>query len=229
MNTLRIISLITGLALIALLGACAPYNPNHSVPEPPLPRPDPEPVNLSVPPRSGAIFSANNHRPLFENRRARMPGDVLTIKIVEKTKATKKSNSSIDRQGSTESSLSALPFAKATSLGKLSVGGTSANSFDGKGATGSDNDFNGQITVSVVQVMRNGNLVVAGEKQVGLNGNVDVLRFNGVVNPSTILPDNSVLSTLVADARLDYNGRGTIKETQAMGWLARFFLNFLPI
>jgi flagellar L-ring protein precursor FlgH len=220
---------IVVVTLAALISACAPYNPEFTVPEPPLPRPDPEPVNLAPPPKSGAIFSVSNHRPLFENRRARMPGDVLTIKIVEKTSASKTSNSSIDRQGSSEGSITALPFMKEGTLGKLGISGESANTFAGKGATDSNNDFNGQITVTVAQVMRNGNLVVAGEKQVGLNGNVDILRFHGVVNPSTILPDNSVLSSRVADARLDYSGRGQIKETQTMGWLSRFFLSFLPI
>ena len=215
--------------LLLLLPACAPYNPQAGVVEAVAPRPEPVQQVASQPPTAGAIYAASSHRPLFENRRARLVGDVLTIVISEKTSASKSTKSSINRSGSVDSNITSLPILKQSTLGKLGISGSSNNQFDGQGETGSDNDFTGQITVTVRQVMRNGSLVVAGQKQVGLNGNVDVLRFSGLVNPSTILPDNSVLSSRVADARLDFNGRGQIKDAQVMGWLSRFFLNFLPI
>ncbi|MGE3927530.1 MAG: flagellar basal body L-ring protein FlgH, partial [Lautropia sp.] len=98
-----------------------------------------------------------------------------------------------------------------------------------KGATGSDNQFAGTITVTVVEVLPNGNLVVAGEKQVGINQNLESLRFAGVVNPATIRPNNIVSSTQVADARMQVRGRGDIDKAQTTGWLTRFFLSFLPI
>lgn len=223
---------VIGLLMVlmsGLLPACASYNPQAGVVEAPTPRPEPEIIVAMAPPTMGAIFSAGTHRPLFENRRARLIGDVITVDISEKTSASKSTKSSINRTGAIDSTITGLPFLKQSTLGKFGVGGSSNNKFDGQGATGSDNDFTGQITVTVVQVMQNGNLVVAGQKQVGLNGNVDVLKFSGIVNPSTILPDNSVLSSKVADARLDFNGRGQIKEAQIMGWLSRFFLSFLPI
>lgn len=214
---------------VTVLSACAPYNPQAGVPEAPQPRPEPIAIVDAKPPTMGAIYSVSSHRPLFENRRARLVGDVLTIKISEKTSASKSTKSSINRTGTMESNIGKLPLLKESTLGKLGVSGSSNNQFNGKGETGSDNDFTGQITVVVQQVMRNGNLVVSGQKQIGLNGNVDVLKFSGLVNPSTILPDNTVSSALVADARLDFNGRGQIKEAQVMGWLSRFFLSFLPI
>ena len=83
--------------------------------------------------------------------------------------------------------------------------------------------------MTVVEVLPNGNLVVAGEKQVGINQNLESLKFAGVVNPATILPGNSVSSTQVADARMQVRGRGDIDKTQTTGWLTRFFLSFLPI
>jgi len=98
-----------------------------------------------------------------------------------------------------------------------------------KGATGADNAFAGTITVTVVETLPNGNLVVSGEKQVGINQNVEVLRFSGVVNPATVLPGNLVSSTQVADARLEVRGRGDIDQAQTVGWLAKFFLSFMPI
>lgn len=181
------------------------------------------------PPKSGAIYASNNFRPLFENRRARHPGDVLLIKIAEKTSASQRSNSSISKSGSLNGSISALPFVSAGDLAKTTLGGSSQNQFEGQGETGTDNLFSGDITVTVIEVLGNGNLHVAGEKQVGLNGNVDVLRFSGIVSPDSISPTNEVISSKVADARLDFRGRGQNGEAQMMGWLSRFFLNFLPI
>ena len=113
--------------------------------------------------------------------------------------------------------------------GKLAINGSSGNAFEGKGATGSDNLFSGTITVTVVEVLPNGNLVVAGEKQVGINQNIESLRFAGVVSPINILPGNFVSSTQVADARMQVRGKGDIDRAQTTGWLSRFFLSFLPI
>jgi flagellar L-ring protein precursor FlgH len=184
-----------------------------------------------APVANGAIYHPSSHRGLFEDRRARLVGDLLTIQIQEKTTARSSSNSSVDRKGNVEGTLSRLPLVSQTSslIPKLGLAGESSNTFEGKGATGAENAFSGTITVTVVEALPNGNLVVAGEKQVGINQNVEVLRFSGVVNPATVLPGNLVSSTQVADARLEVRGRGDIDRAQTVGWLARFFLSFLPI
>jgi flagellar L-ring protein precursor FlgH len=78
-------------------------------------------------------------------------------------------------------------------------------------------------------VLSNGHLVIAGEKQIGVNQNVDVLRFSGQVDPRTIRPGNVVSSTQVANVRLEQRGRGAQAEAQMIGWLARVFLSVLPI
>lgn len=180
---------------------------------------------------SGAIYRPSSFRGLFEDRRARLVGDILTIQIQEKTSARSSSNSSVDRNASVDASIGRLPFRSPGSslIPKLGVSGSSANSFEGKGETGADNAFSGTITVTVFEVLPNGNLVVSGEKQVGINQNLEVLRFSGVVDPVSLQPGNLVSSTRVADARLEVRGRGDIDQAQTMGWLARFFLSFLPI
>ena len=81
----------------------------------------------------------------------------------------------------------------------------------------------------MVQVLPNGHLVVAAEKQIGVNANVDVLRFSGQVDPRSIAPGNMVQSTQIANVRIEQRGRGQQAEAQSMGWLARFFLNLMPI
>ena len=103
-----------------------------------------------------------------------------------------------------------------------------SNTFEGKGETASSNQFTGTITVTVIEVLPNGNLVVAGEKQIGIRQNSEVLRCKGVIDPKSIQPGNVVSSTMVADARLDYRGGGYIEEAQIQGWLARFFNSWMP-
>jgi flagellar L-ring protein precursor FlgH len=184
-----------------------------------------------APVANGSIYQPSSFRGLFEDRRARLVGDLLTIQIQEKTSARSSANSTLDRKGTVEAAVAQLPFVPQTSslIPKLGASGSSNNSFEGKGATGADNAFNGTITVTVIELLANGNLVVSGEKQVGINQNVEVLRFSGVVDPATVRPGNVVSSTQVGDARLEVRGRGDMDRTQTVGWLSRFFLSFLPI
>ena len=125
--------------------------------------------------------------------------------------------------------MTALPGISNNALRRASVGGTSANAFDGKGTTESSNDFSGTITAIVTGVLPNGHLLIAGEKQIGVNHNVDVLRFSGQVDPRAIQPGNTVASAQIANVRIEHRGRGAQAEANGIGWLARFFLNVLPI
>ncbi|MDO5101617.1 MAG: flagellar basal body L-ring protein FlgH [Lautropia sp.] len=185
--------------------------------------------NRPMPVANGSIFQSAAHRGLFEDRRASQPGDMLTILIEERMVARQKSNSSVDRKGEGSAKFGAVPFLGAKTLGRLGLDASTSNSFEGKGATGSENQFSGTITVTVVEVLPNGNLVVSGDKQLGVNQGVETLKFAGVVDPSTILPGNRVSSTQVADARMQVRGHGDIDKVQTTGWLTRFFLSFMPI
>ena len=108
------------------------------------------------------------------------------------------------------------------------LGGESSNQFSGKGDNENANNFAGIITVTVQEVLPNGHLLVAGEKQIGVNSNVDVLRFSGTVDPRHIQPGNVVPSAQVANARIESKGRGPVDEALSIGWLGRFFLNVFP-
>ena len=107
-------------------------------------------------------------------------------------------------------------------------GANSSNTFEGSGETENANNFTGSITTTVQEVLPNGHLVVVGEKQIGVNQNVDVLRFSGTVDPRQIRPGNVVASTQVANVRVESRGRGQQNEALSIGWLARFFLTVLP-
>jgi flagellar L-ring protein FlgH len=178
---------------------------------------------------SGAIFQGERYRPLFEDHRARMVGDSLTVQIVENVSATQTADSTIDKTGKVDASVGALAGLSSSLLGRLGATGSSSNNFEGKGSTASTNQFTGSITATVVGVLPNGHLLVAGEKQVGVNHRVDVLRFTGQVDPRAIQPGNSVQSTQIANVRIENRGRGALDDAQGMGWLSRFFLNILPI
>lgn len=177
---------------------------------------------------TGGIFQAASYRPAFEDPRARLPGDTLTIQITERVTASQSSSASIDRTGDVSANVSAFPLLTQSLLGRLDAGASSSNSFAGQGGTESTNNFSGSITATVLEVLPNGHLVVAGEKQIGVNQNVDVLRFSGTVDPRQIRPGNVIPSTQVANTRIESRGRGAQGEALSIGWLARFFLSVLP-
>ena len=217
-----------GLALgtVALAG-CQILNapPPVDIAQPTSVRPLPVPVQTV---NNGAIFQSGQYRPLFEDYRARLVGDTLTVQIVERVSASQKSNSSVDKNGKLEASVTALPVLKPSALTRATAAGSSANTFEGKGSTDTANDFSGVISVSVVEVLPNGHLVIAGEKQIGVNHNVDVLRFSGQVDPLMIRPGNVVASAQIANVRIEHRGRGQQAEAQGIGWLSRVFLNVVP-
>lgn len=221
---------VAGLAAAIVFSGCAQLpesRPQVAVAAAPAQRPAVRPVVAA--PSNGSIYHGGAMRGLFEDRRARLVGDILTIQVQEKTSAKQSSNTSLAREGKLSGSVTAVPLLPNSLLNRAKAGGSSSNELDAKGETGSTNDFNGIITVTVVDVLENGNLLVTGEKQIGVNQNVDTMRFSGVVSPVSILPGNVVSSTQVADARLEYRGHGDIDRAQTTGWLARFFLSWLPI
>ncbi len=185
------------------------------------------PAPTAVP--TGSLFRAATYRPALEDPRARLPGDIVTVQITERVTASQSSSASIDRSGEASGSINAIPlFGGSAPWAKSSLGAQSENSFSGDGSTRSNNTFTGSITATVQEVLPNGHLVVVGEKQIGVNANVDVLRFSGTIDPRHIRPGNVVPSTQVANARIESRNRGAQGEAMSIGWLARFFLSVLP-
>jgi len=161
-------------------------------------------------------------RPLFEDRRARQVGDTLTVSIDESTSASKAGGNKAERKSVLDQSVTAATSGKLGKLGQAGLTFGSTSSFDGKGAASENNSFVGAMSVTVLDVLANGNLIVAGEKQVAIGDSEEFIRFSGVVNP-TMMIGNSVRSTQVADARLEYRSRGTIDDAMRPGWFSRAF------
>jgi flagellar L-ring protein precursor FlgH len=169
--------------------------------------------------------AAGGFRPLFEDRRARQIGDTLTVSIDEATTASKAGGNKAERKNSLDQSVVGAASAAGrfpSQLAKAGVTFASTSSFDGKGTTSENNSFVGAMSVTVLDVLANGNLIVAGEKQVAIGDSEEFIRFSGVVNP-TMMIGNTVRSTQVADARLEYRSRGTIDDAMRPGWFSRAF------
>ena len=216
---------VLGMVLLAVLEGCA-YVPRQNIVNGPTSSP-PQPA--PVPVANGSIYQANYVRPLFEDRRPRGIGDILTVVLNEKVNAAKNSSASAGREGSGGLTVTAVP--------KLTGGLVDAsqnmdmsgkNDFSGKGAAAANNSVTGTISVTVRDILPNGNLSVIGERQIGINQGTEYIRLSGIVNPRFITAQNTIQSTQIADARLEYYGDGFIDEAQRMGWLQRFFLNISP-
>lgn len=177
---------------------------------------------------NGAIYQAASSRPLFEDRRARFVGDTITVKITESTTASSKSNNKLDRSNTATASVSGLSKLPGKGLVGLDLNAESANAFSGKGEAANNNIFTGNMTVTVIDVMPNGNLLVSGEKQLAIGREQEFVRVSGVINPSFVDAFNTVESSRIADARIEYKSSGQVADGMVMGWLARFFLNVMP-
>ncbi len=214
----------TVLALATFAG-CAYLPMRQPITQQPMTAvPQQPPVNTSP----GAIYNPGYAgRPLFEDQRPRNVGDILTIVIAENINATKSSGANTKRGGTTSFSVPTAGFLSGF-FGKANLAAQGANQFDATGGANASNTFNGVLTVTVTGVQPNGNLIVSGEKQMLINQGNEFVRFSGIVNPNTVAGDNSVLSTQVADAKIEYSAKGYIDEAETMGWLQRFFLNVAP-
>ncbi len=215
------------LAATIGLSGCLATTPTVDVVQPSQVRPQPVATPAVV--NNGSLFQSASYRPLYEVPRARLVGDILTINITERLSAKQESTSSIEKKGSLDASIAAMPFIRADQISKLNGEASSNNKFDGTGSTESTNTFSGTITATVVEVLANGHLIVSGEKQIGVNRNVEVLRFSGQVDPLTIQPGNSVASSAIANVRVEQRGRGAQDAATGIGWLGRFFLSISPL
>jgi flagellar L-ring protein precursor FlgH len=172
---------------------------------------------------------------MFINAKAHRVGDIVTIKIVENSKATNKATTKTDRTTSTSVGLTELfglenkfpsgsdffnPFSPVTS--------EYGNQFDGSGSTARSGALTAYISARIVQVKPNGNLIIEGNREVRVNHENQIITLTGEVRPRDITPDNIVQSTFIADARISYSGSGVLNDQQRPGWLARILDNIWP-
>lgn len=208
------------VALGLLLTGCAtmPDDASHFEPTWPGEADMPKPTN-------GSIYAQGTEVSLWENVTARNVGDTLTIRLEENTSAQKSAST-------TTSKSSEAALAGPTVFGRpVTINGTpilegsmnNESSFAGNGASKQSNALDGEISVTVAKRFPNGNLLVRGQKLVTINSGREYVRVQGIVRPSDIAPDNSVVSWKIADAYISYGGQGTVANASKPGWLYRFF------
>lgn len=227
---------VLALAFLLALGGCAQ---KASVAQPPLVQgetsvrpPEPAPVSASKGSLVPIQAPAAGPRGLFEERRAVRVGDTLTVILNETTRASKDGGTKASRQSNNTAELGlrnstskqGSVTSSDTRLG-ANVGGNTG--FDAKAGSSASNQFSGTITVTVIEILPNGNLRVAGEKRLAVGAEEEVIRFAGVVFPQT-MQGSTVLSSQVADARIEYRGSGVTDEVQRPGWLTRLFMQYAP-
>ncbi len=215
---------------LVLLAGCG-STPDRAMRDPAYapvrPLPVPEQKN------SGAIFQSRAGLSLFRDSRARRVGDILTVELAEKTRASKSAKTNTSR--SNEVSMDnptlfgaqvqfnaprMLPLSSYKDNNLAAAFGTDEK-FAGAGDSSQSNSLTGSITVSVVEVLSNGYLVVRGEKVVSLNQGNEYIRISGIVRPQDIGPDNKVSSSKLADAHISYEGDGVVAASNRQGWLSR--------
>jgi len=216
-------SRILFLLLPLVLAGCT-STPNTPKPDDPDFAPIMPEDDISNVQPTGSIFNQGQVNSIYSDIKAHRVGDLITVELVESTSANKNANS----QQSKDSSLG---------MDALKIGGNTVsingydtsvsmgadNSFKGQAKTAQSNSLEGKISVSVIKVLPNGNLMVRGEKWLMLNNGNEYIRVTGVVRSEDVNADNTVLSQRVANARIQYGGTGDFANTQERGWLAQFF------
>jgi flagellar L-ring protein precursor FlgH len=173
-------------------------------------------------PADGSIFNASNgYAALVEGRRAHAVGDPLTIVLVESLTTSKSAAGKKQKNGSfsfTPPSAGPLSFINPNALNP-----SGSASFNGQGNASQTSTLGGQVSVTIAEVRPNGTALVKGEKRLLLSQGQEWVQFSGIVRLGDIDADNSIVSTRVADARIEYAGNGTITSASREGWLGRFF------
>ena len=214
--------LLLASAVVALLGGCVIAGDVRPYPAMAPVIPIQAPVAQAS---AGAIYAAGPGLQLYSDRRARDVGDLLTITLTESTTAQTTANTSTEKKSDLTIGSPNLFGAPVTLGGRdiLSASAKADRDFAGKGTSAQSNRLQGSVTVTVVQRLPNGNLVVQGAKNLRLNQGDELVQVQGIVRAADIFPDNTIPSSRVADARIVYGGRGPVAQSNAMGWLSRFF------
>ena len=220
----RMARLIYSIVLVSLAAGCAQTRI--------VVQPDPQyaPVDLNAikfkPLENGSIFQSGRSVRLFEDNKAFRIGDVLSVTLMEATNASKSAETNTDKDDEIDISASAIFGSTGPTInGNLALTNQieTERAFSGGGDSAQSNSLRGEIAVTVVDVLPSGNLLVRGEKIIGLNQGSEFIRISGIVRPQDVSTDNIVVSSKIANSRIYYGGGGVIAESNTRGWLSRFF------
>ncbi len=180
---------------------------------------------------------------LFNDNVAKNLGDIITVVLQEKTDASKNVGTNYKKENNIRaealnffgaaakfSPLKALPFINPTKSDDLSATVNNGTEFKGGGDSTQSNKLDGEISVTITQILPNKNYYISGEKWVTLAGGNEYVRVRGIIRPEDISPNNTISSQKIADARIEYSGSGNVHQGSQPGWLSRIFnSSFFPI
>lgn len=238
MRKLIPLALLAGAAL--LLGGCAPSK-QTSTPMPVLTQPVPPPPEPANNP--GSLYDSGQSNMLFEDYRARRVGDIVMVRIVEKseashaadTKSNKETNYNVGVTNMFDRSrVQALPFGlpAAGMRGRVGenplVGAGTVSEFNSTGETSREADMTATVGARVIRVLPDGLLQVEGARQLRINEETQILVVRGLIRSRDIASDNSISSSKMANAEIEYYGQGVLGDKQRPGWMARLLDNIWP-
>lgn len=226
-------------SIVVLLSGCAtidhaqPGDPEYSATNPTsLSRMDVRQKKQS----SGSIYSEASSVALFETNSAKRVGDIITVVLNEQTQGISNARTQTSKETTSE-------ITSPTILGKSfktpknvpfmidgPTGGvvlSSENEFEGESMANQNNQLIGTISVTVSEVLSNGNLVIKGEKWINITAGKEFIRLKGIVRPADISAQNTISSLKIADAQITYSGAGQSQNNHIMGWMTKFFTSAL--
>jgi flagellar L-ring protein precursor FlgH len=190
-------------------------------------------IALSASVRADSLWSASGQtsRSMFADRKAAAKGDILTIIVAESAVAQSSQNKTSNRESSLQDAISRFIYpGLGTHKGQLpGMGGAGSASYSGGGDVSNSQTLSARAAVLVTDVLPNGNLVIEGVRVVTFSGETQYVVLRGVVRHDDISRDNSVISTNIADARVEFYAEGSLTEAQKRGWLAKIYEKLRPI
>ncbi len=189
------------------------------------------PAPLPPPKTAGSLWQEENGRAyLYEDLRAMRVGDILTVKIVENHKGSKSADTSAERDSTIDHSLGGtgmgfigIPGVRLSSNTRQGFGidASAKNKFGGKGATSRTDTLTGTLSAMVAEVLPNGDLRIEGHREVTVNSEKQLMTLSGIVRRVDVDTKNQVLSSAIADAKIEYSGLGVVDDVQRPGWFTR--------
>jgi len=232
---MSVVRLASWLALVACAAACGPRHVQPFTPRQRIYAPgDYAQKSASAKPTNGSLFSDANPGFLEDTRAVRV-GDFVVIRIDESADAQGDSTTNLSKESNGSAGVDAMlgivpalkrayPDIDPSQL----IAFASKAGFVGSGTTERKGQLSGNIAVRVVKEMPNGDLFVEGTKVVLINNEEYHLYLSGLVRPADIAQDNSIDSTRIADAQIEFTGRGDLADQNRKGWLARLIDSFSP-
>lgn len=239
METRRIVAVL-GLAFLLCAGCGGGGAHKRPALQAPVTPPQEYRQETNGPNNPGSLFAASEEEPLFSDSRARRVGDIVVVKLVENTKAQNKAETTADKDSSNDYQVNAM-LGKSRSgflplvgvgpearVGMPALSTTSASDLTATGKTKRENYVTTSLAARVLRVLPGGLLQIEGAREIRVNEETEYMVVRGMIRAKDVDAENSILSTQIADASIEYYGRGVLADKQKPGWFTRLMDNIWP-